>query len=235
MLDFLYVYLLVLVYQIFGSLTSLLLLNYKSTLEIRSCSSDGGLSLPAASMHLVQSTADVLDLMKLGEKNRAFSSTAMNQRSSRSHRLPNLYFSWQIPAFGFRLVLTTKIFVCSVLTVHVHGQDISDSTTSSCLHLVDLAGSERVDNYETTGDRLKDAHCINKSLSCLGDVITGLAQKNPHIPYRNSMLTQLLQNSLGSSSTLFRFAFLFFFPKKTTVQGFKMYGTCFLFILLKCL
>nr|XP_019707218.1 kinesin-like protein KIN-14A [Elaeis guineensis] len=148
-------------------------------LEIRSCSSDGGLSLPAASMHLVQSTADVLDLMKLGEKNRAFSSTAMNQRSSRSH---------------------------SVLTVHVHGQDISDSTTSSCLHLVDLAGSERVDNYETTGDRLKDAHCINKSLSCLGDVITGLAQKNPHIPYRNSMLTQLLQNSLGGNAKILMFA-----------------------------
>ncbi|XP_073107188.1 kinesin-like protein KIN-14L [Elaeis guineensis] len=165
--------------KIFGSLTSLLLLNYKSTLEIGSSSSDGGLSLPAASMHLAQSIADVLDLMKLGEKNRAFGSTAMNKRSSRSH---------------------------NVLTVHVHGQDISDSTTSSCLHLVDLAGSERVDNYETTGDRLKDAQCINKSLSCLGDVITGLAQKNPHIPYRNSMLTQLLQNSLGGNAKILMFA-----------------------------
>ena len=77
---------LVLFYQIFGSLTSLLLLNYKSTLEIGSSSSDGGLSLPAASMHLAQSIADVLDLMKLGEKNRAFGSTAMNKRSSRSPR-----------------------------------------------------------------------------------------------------------------------------------------------------
>ncbi|KAG1331811.1 kinesin-like protein KIN-14A [Cocos nucifera] len=164
---------------ILGSLTGLLILKYKSTLEIRSCSSNGGLSLPDASMHLVQSTADVLDLMKLGEKNRAFSSTAMNERSSRSH---------------------------SMLTVHVHGDDISDSATRSCLHLVDLAGSERVDKSETTGDGLKEAQHVNKSLSCLGDVITALAQKNPHIPYRNSKLTQLLQNSLGGNAKILMFA-----------------------------
>ncbi|XP_038971798.1 kinesin-like protein KIN-14A [Phoenix dactylifera] len=165
--------------QIFGSLTGLLIFNYKSTLEIRSCSSNGGLSLPDASMHLVQSSADVLDLMKLGEKNRAFFSTAMNHRSSRSH---------------------------SVLTVHVHGKDILDSTTCSCLHLVDLAGSERMDKSETTGDRLNEAQHINKSLSCLEDVITALAQKNPHIPYGTSKLTQLLQNSLGGNAKMLMFA-----------------------------
>ncbi|GLT95936.1 hypothetical protein SLE2022_135890 [Rubroshorea leprosula] len=147
--------------------------------KIRSCTSDNGLNLPDAKMHHVNSTNDILDLMKFGEVNRVVSSTAMNDRSSRSH---------------------------SVLTVHVHGQDVSGNILRSCLHLVDLAGSERVDKSEVTGDRLKEAQHINKSLSCLGDVITALAQKNSHIPYRNSKLTLLLQDSLGGHAKTLMFA-----------------------------
>ncbi|URE35527.1 KISc [Musa troglodytarum] len=143
---------------------------------IMNCSGNGGLSIPNASIRGVQSTADVLNLMILRKP--AFSSTAMNHRSSRSH---------------------------SVLTIHVHGKDISGNTTRSCLHLVDLAGSERVDKSEVTGDQLKEAQHINKSLSCLGDVITALAQKNSHIPHRNSKLTQLLQNSLGGNAKMLMF------------------------------
>ena len=73
------------------------------------------------------------------------------------------------------------------------------STMVGNLHLVDLAGSERVDRSEVTGDRLKEAQHINRSLSALGDVIFALSQKSPHVPYRNSKLTQLLQTSLGKS------------------------------------
>ena len=85
-----------------------------------------------------------------------------------------------------------------MLTVHVQGKEvISGSTLRGCLHLVDLAGSERVDKSEATGERLIEAKHINKSLSALGDVISALAQKSSHVPYRNSKLTQVLQDALG--------------------------------------
>ncbi|XP_010527345.1 PREDICTED: kinesin-like protein KIN-14G isoform X2 [Tarenaya hassleriana] len=156
--------------------------NSSSTrLEIRSCSNEDGLSLPDATMHSVKSTMDVIRLMEAGEVNRTVSSTSMNNRSSRSH---------------------------SILTVHVRGKDTSGGTLRSCLHLVDLAGSERVDKSEVTGDRLKEAQYINKSLACLGDVISALAQKNSHIPYRNSKLTLLLQESLGGQAKTLMFAHL---------------------------
>ncbi|PHT80601.1 Kinesin-4 [Capsicum annuum] len=143
------------------------------------CMNGNGLPLPDASVHPVNCARDVIDLMKLGDGNRAVRSTAMKKRSSRSH---------------------------SVLTVHVRGEDTSGNIIHSCLHLVDLAGSERVDKSEVTGDGLKEAQHINKSLSCLGDVITALARKNSHIPYRNSKLTLLLKNSLGGHAKTLMFA-----------------------------
>ncbi|XAR61375.1 Minus-end-directed kinesin ATPase [Bertholletia excelsa] len=147
-------------------------------LEIRN-SSQTGLNVPDASLVRVSSTSDVMDLMMLGQGNRAVGSTALNDRSSRSH---------------------------SCLTVHVQGRDLTSGTIlRGCMHLVDLAGSERVDKSEVTGDRLKEAQHINKSLSALGDVIASLAQKNSHVPYRNSKLTQLLQDSLGGQAKTLMF------------------------------
>ncbi|XP_021742627.1 kinesin-like protein KIN-14I [Chenopodium quinoa] len=147
-------------------------------LEIRN-SSQNGINVPDASRLPVSTTADVLSLMNLGHKNRAVSSTAMNDRSSRSH---------------------------SCMTVHVQGKDLaSGAALRGCMHLVDLAGSERVDKSEVTGDRLKEAQHINKSLAALGDVIASLSTKNAHVPYRNSKLTQLLQDSLGGQAKTLMF------------------------------
>ncbi|KAJ8510852.1 hypothetical protein OPV22_001286 [Ensete ventricosum] len=141
--------------------------------------SQKGLAVPNANLVPVTSTTEVIELMNIGQKNRAVSATAMNDRSSRSH---------------------------SCLTIHVQGRELaSGAIFRGCMHLVDLAGSERVNKSEAKGDRLKEAQHINKSLSALGDVISALAQKSSHIPYRNSKLTQLLQDSLGGQAKTLMF------------------------------
>ncbi|CAN6177854.1 unnamed protein product [Urochloa humidicola] len=148
-------------------------------LGILNASQPNGLAVPDATLHPVNSTSDVIQLMRMGLENRAVGSTALNERSSRSH---------------------------SVVTIHIRGVDLkTGATLRGALHLVDLAGSERVDRSAVTGDRLKEAQHINKSLSALGDVIFSLSQKNAHVPYRNSKLTQVLQSSLGGHAKTLMF------------------------------
>lgn len=141
--------------------------------------SQNGINVPDANIVPVTSTSDFINLMNLGLKNRVVGSTSMNDRSSRSH---------------------------SCVTVHVRGRNLtSGSIICGSMHLVDLAGSERADKTDADGDRLKEAQHINRSLSALGDVIASLAQKQSHVPYRNSKLTQLLQDSLGGQAKTLMF------------------------------
>ncbi|KAI7741670.1 hypothetical protein M8C21_005368 [Ambrosia artemisiifolia] len=139
-------------------------------LEIKQ-SAEGTQEVPGLSQVPVNKTDEVWELLKSGSRVRSVGSTNANELSSRSHCL---------------------------LRVTVLGENlVNGQRTRSHLWLVDLAGSERVGKIEVEGERLKESQFINKSLSALGDVISALASKTAHIPYRNSKLTHILQSSLG--------------------------------------
>ncbi|XP_004673435.1 PREDICTED: kinesin-like protein KIFC1 isoform X2 [Condylura cristata] len=126
---------------------------------------------------------EVEALLHLARQNRAVASTAKNERSSRSHSVFQLQISGEHSGRGLQCVAP--------------------------LSLVDLAGSERLDPGLALGpgerERLRETQAINSSLSTLGLVIMALSNKESHVPYRNSKLTYLLQNSLGGSAKMLMF------------------------------
>ncbi|XP_018789911.1 PREDICTED: kinesin-like protein KIF3A [Bactrocera latifrons] len=139
---------------------------------------DIGVFVKDLSGYVVHNADDLENIMRLGNKNRVVGATKMNQESSRSH----------------------AIFSITVESSELTQGDMTNVKMGK-LQLVDLAGSERQSRTQASGQRLKEATKINLSLSVLGNVISALVDgKSTHIPYRNSKLTRLLQDSLGGNS-----------------------------------
>jgi kinesin family protein 11 len=123
---------------------------------------------------IVKNSAEVLELLEMGSLKRQTAATKMNQVSSRSHGI----FS---------------------ITVHIkeNTPDGEELLKVGKLNLVDLAGSENIQRSGAGEKRAKEAGMINQSLLTLGRVINALVEHSPHIPYRESKLTRILQDSLG--------------------------------------
>eukprot|EP00057_Strongylocentrotus_purpuratus_P019056 XP_011673530.1 PREDICTED: kinesin-like protein KIF16B [Strongylocentrotus purpuratus] len=159
------------------------------TLRVREHPRDGPY-VQDLSKHLVSDYYDVKALMDKGNEQRTTASTNMNDTSSRSHAI-------------FTITFTQAKYIADM-----------PSETVSKINLVDLAGSERANATGATGDRLKEGANINKSLVTLGNVISALADASSYsapspggnrkkalfIPYRDSVLTWLLKDSLGGNS-----------------------------------
>lgn len=137
-----------------------------------------GVYVNGLTMHPVHNVHDCEKIMQKGWSNRAVGATLMNADSSRSHSI-----------FTINIEMVTE------------DEAGEEHIRAGKLNLVDLAGSERQAKTGATGDRLKEATKINLSLSALGNVISALVDgKSKHIPYRDSKLTRLLQDSLGGNT-----------------------------------
>eukprot|EP01006_Ploeotia_vitrea_P054289 TRINITY_DN67869_c6_g4_i1.p1 TRINITY_DN67869_c6_g4~~TRINITY_DN67869_c6_g4_i1.p1 ORF type:complete len:778 (-),score=48.57 TRINITY_DN67869_c6_g4_i1:607-2940(-) len=149
----------------------------KNRLELKE-NIETGVYVKDLTFFVVKNVTEIDHVMQAGKKNRSVGATLMNATSSRSH---------------------------SIFTIIVECAENDERRGSHIrvgqLNLVDLAGSERQDKTGATGTRLKEATKINLSLSALGNVISALVDgKSAHVPYRDSKLTRLLQNSLGGNA-----------------------------------
>ncbi|XP_051802237.1 kinesin-like protein KIF21A [Acanthochromis polyacanthus] len=184
------------VLDLFDSTRDLEARRQKSNIKIHEDAA-GGIYTVGVTTRTVTSAAEMIQCLKLGALSRTTASTQMNVQSSRSH----------------------AIFTIHLCQVRVCSPDNNDNVTDNRLandseidefetltakfHFVDLAGSERLKRTGATGDRAKEGISINCGLLALGNVISALgdrSKRSTHVPYRDSKLTRLLQDSLGGNS-----------------------------------
>ncbi|XP_018614124.1 kinesin-like protein KIF21B isoform X2 [Scleropages formosus] len=163
---------------------------------------NGGIYTTGVTSRLVTSEEELLQCLKLGALSRTTASTQMNAQSSRSHAIFTIHLC--------------QMRVCRQpqLTNGDVSEDMADvsdrpisqpeyETLTAKFHFVDLAGSERLKRTGATGERAREGISINCGLLALGNVISALgdqSKKSSHVPYRDSKLTRLLQDSLGGNS-----------------------------------
>ncbi|XP_027623918.1 kinesin-like protein KIF21A [Tupaia chinensis] len=171
--------------------------NKKSNIRIHE-DSTGGIYTVGVTTRTVNTESEMMQCLKLGALSRTTASTQMNVQSSRSHAIFTIH------------VCQTR--VCSPIDAEnaTDNKMISESsqmnefeTLTAKFHFVDLAGSERLKRTGATGERAREGISINCGLLALGNVISALGDKSKratHVPYRDSKLTRLLQDSLGGNS-----------------------------------
>ncbi|XP_070475481.1 kinesin-like protein KIF21A isoform X11 [Equus przewalskii] len=171
--------------------------NKKSNIRIHE-DSTGGIYTVGVTTRTVNTESEMMQCLKLGALSRTTASTQMNVQSSRSHAIFTIHVcqTRMCPQIDAENVTDNKV-------ISESSQMNEFETLTAKFHFVDLAGSERLKRTGATGERAKEGISINCGLLALGNVISALGDKSKratHVPYRDSKLTRLLQDSLGGNS-----------------------------------
>ncbi|XP_042102830.1 kinesin-like protein KIF21A isoform X18 [Ovis aries] len=169
----------------------------KSNIRIHEDSA-GGIYTVGVTTRTVNTESEMMQCLKLGALSRTTASTQMNVQSSRSHAIFTIHLcqTRMCPQIDAETATDNKV-------ISESSQMNEFETLTAKFHFVDLAGSERLKRTGATGERAKEGISINCGLLALGNVISALGDKSKratHVPYRDSKLTRLLQDSLGGNS-----------------------------------
>ncbi|KAM8801251.1 kinesin-like protein KIF21A isoform 4-T4 [Rhynchonycteris naso] len=171
--------------------------NKKSNIRIHE-DSTGGIYTVGVTTRTVNTESEMMQCLKLGALSRTTASTQMNVQSSRSHAIFTIHLcqTRMCPQIDAENSTDNKV-------ISESSEMNEFETLTAKFHFVDLAGSERLKRTGATGERAKEGISINCGLLALGNVISALGDKSKratHVPYRDSKLTRLLQDSLGGNS-----------------------------------